>query len=376
MDKGIDVILENEEIEVEVVPDFLKGETGPQGPQGIQGIQGPKGEKGEQGIQGETGPQGPKGDTGTSISNIQQTVISSEDEGENLITITLSDGTKTTVKIKNGSKGLKGEQGIQGQKGEKGTSISNIEQTTTSDEDEGENIITINLDNGTQSTFKVKNGSKGSKGDTGEQGPKGDKPESSRSASGNPLLLGECGEYLLKRFRLNGGDKQETREGYNIINITKLLNDSDTYTTGGITMKIEKEGFLVANGTQTAPWLSFFNKDITDILEDGETYTLWAENYDVNNLYTSGFYVQIERTNASTQNVEYIYLQTKNITFTVDKTTYSSYKFQVQMSNYNITLNNLKNRFMLYKGTEAKTYEQYGAMPSTEFISKIRKKIC
>ena len=297
MEQGIDVILENEELEVEVLPDFLKGETGPQGPQGEQGIQGPKGEQGEQGPQGETGPQGPKGDTGTSISNIQQTTISNEDEGENIITITLSDGTESTVKIKNGSKGLKGEQGIQGLKGDTGTSITNIQQTTTSEEDEGENIITISLDDGTQSTFKikngskglkgdigeqgeqgpqgetglqgeqgpqgqkgetgtgissvqqtttsnedkgenivtvtltdgtqstfkVKNGSKGSKGDTGEQGPKGDKPESSKSTSGNPLLLDECGEYLLRRFRLNGGDKQETREGSNYFNINDLV---------------------------------------------------------------------------------------------------------------------------------------------------------
>lgn len=305
MEQGIDVILENEELEVEVLPDFLKGETGPQGPQGEQGIQGPKGEQGEQGIQGETGPQGPKGDTGTSISNVQQTTISNEDDGENIVTITLSDGTESTVKIKNGSKGSKGEQGVQGVKGDTGISISNIEQTTTSDEDEGENIITINLDNGTQSTFKVKNGSKGlkgdtgeqgiqgeqgeqgiqgkqgiqgpkgdtgtgissieqtttsdkdegenivtikltdgtqstfktkngskgSKGDTGEQGPKGDKPESSRSASGNPLLLGECGEYLLKRFRLNGGSKQETREGSNYFNINDLVKGMGALNT-------------------------------------------------------------------------------------------------------------------------------------------------
>ncbi len=274
MDEGIDVILENEEFEVEVVPDFLKGETGPQGPQGEQGIQGPKGEQGEQGIQGETGPQGPKGETGTSISNVQQTTISNEDEGENIITITLSDGTASTVKIKNGSKGLKGEQGIQGQKGETGISITNIQQTITSEEDEGENTITISLDDGTQSTFKVKNGSrgskgetgtgissveqtttsnedegenittitltdgtqstfkvkngsKGSKGDTGEQGPKGDKPESSKNTLGNPLLLDECGEYPLKKFRLNGGSKQETRSNnlYNPeTNVAGFLN--------------------------------------------------------------------------------------------------------------------------------------------------------
>lgn len=50
--------------------------------------------------------------------------------------------------------------------------ITSIEQTTTSNADGGSNVVTVTLTNGTKSTFTVKNGSKGS---VGEQGPKGDK---------------------------------------------------------------------------------------------------------------------------------------------------------------------------------------------------------
>ena len=59
-----------------------------------------------------------------------------------------------------------------------GAGILDITQTTTSSEDNGFNIVTICLTDGTNMEFKIKNGSKGStgeKGDQGIQGPKGDR---------------------------------------------------------------------------------------------------------------------------------------------------------------------------------------------------------
>lgn len=58
-----------------------------------------------------------------SVSSVEQTTTSSTDGGVNVVTVTLTDGTKSTVRIKNGSKGDKGDtgaQGIQGIQGEKG----------------------------------------------------------------------------------------------------------------------------------------------------------------------------------------------------------------------------------------------------------------
>jgi hypothetical protein len=49
-------------------------------------------------------------------------------------------------------------------KGDPGVSISSVTQTTTSTEDSGENVITVRMSNGSSSTFKVNNGSKGSAG--------------------------------------------------------------------------------------------------------------------------------------------------------------------------------------------------------------------
>ncbi len=71
-----------------------------------------------------------------------------------------------------------GTAGAKGDTGADGVGISTVKQTTTSTADGGNNVITVTLYDGTASTFNVKNGSKGSagaKGDTGATGAKGDK---------------------------------------------------------------------------------------------------------------------------------------------------------------------------------------------------------
>lgn len=54
-----------------------------------------------------------------------------------------------------------------GKDGTDGVGIASIKQTTTSTEDGGNNILTVTLTNGTSTTFTVKNGSKGSSGSSG-----------------------------------------------------------------------------------------------------------------------------------------------------------------------------------------------------------------
>ena len=52
--------------------------------------------------------------------------------------------------------------------GSDGVGIRSVEQTTTSTDDGGVNIITVTKTDNTSSTFSVKNGSKGDKGDPGD----------------------------------------------------------------------------------------------------------------------------------------------------------------------------------------------------------------
>lgn len=62
---------------------------------------------------------------------------------------------------------FKGEPGTPGTNG---VSVVSVEQTTTSTADGGENVVTVTLSNGTKSVFKFKNGSKGSTGNKGDKG--------------------------------------------------------------------------------------------------------------------------------------------------------------------------------------------------------------
>ena len=68
------------------------------------------------------------GGNGIGIESIEQTVTSTEDNGDNVITVTMTDGSSETFTVKNGSqgsqgeKGETGEQGIQGEQGVQGKS--------------------------------------------------------------------------------------------------------------------------------------------------------------------------------------------------------------------------------------------------------------
>lgn len=142
---------------------------------------------------------------GAGILDITQTTASSEDDGFNIITVRLTDGSSMEFKIKNGSKGstgAKGDQGIQGPKGDTGeqgpkgdTGENGADGISVTHKWSG-SILEITSASGTSSVdLKGEKGDKGEtgpqgergmqgeigpqgpKGDTGEQGPKGDTGE-------------------------------------------------------------------------------------------------------------------------------------------------------------------------------------------------------
>ena len=80
-------------------------------------ITGPQGERGPQGPAGATGAAGRDGADGTGIQSVEQTATSTEDGGANIITVTKTDGTSSTFTVKNGSKGSTGATGAAGRDG-------------------------------------------------------------------------------------------------------------------------------------------------------------------------------------------------------------------------------------------------------------------
>ena len=99
------------------------------------------------------------GNDGVGVEKVEQTTTSTEDSGENIITITLTNGERYSFSVFNGSKGKQGKDG---------TSVT-VQSVTESTEDGGENVVAFS----DGKTLKVKNGSKGSKGDKGDPGEKG-----------------------------------------------------------------------------------------------------------------------------------------------------------------------------------------------------------
>ena len=111
------------------------------------------------------------GEDGVSITSVEQTTISTADGGNNVITVTLSDGQTSTFTVKNGSKG---SQGIQGEKGDKGDTGATGPKGDKGDKgDQG--IQGIQGEQGVQGVQGVQGiqGEKGDKGDTGSKGADG-----------------------------------------------------------------------------------------------------------------------------------------------------------------------------------------------------------
>ena len=165
-----------------------------------------------------------------------------------------------------------------------------------------------------------------------------------------------------------GNHEQKTREGYNKYDYLKNLVGS----IAGLTVtKDDENGYVIVNGTPEYNYAVISTLvDITDNLEDKQTYTMWAENHYGNN--DAGIYLQVRITKISDGTVQYLTTGNVNRTFTVDKSLYT-YKANIQIGTVALsgTFNNSKNRFMIYKGTDEKEFELYGATPSPNYPSEV-----
>lgn len=136
--------------------------------------------------------------------------------GGHRVTIIGADGVAHHFDILNGEDGKDGTNGKDGADGSDGVSVTSVEQTTTSTEDGGENIITVTLSNGNKSTFKVKNGNKGSAGKDGKNGEDGISPIIETSKSGNVTTIALTDINGRKYASIvDGNDGADGENGYN-----------------------------------------------------------------------------------------------------------------------------------------------------------------
>lgn len=125
-----------------------------------------------------------------------------------------------------GRDGIDGKDGLDGRNGIDGVGIKSVVQTTKSPADDGDNVITVTLTDGTKSTFRVQNGSKGSKGDTGAKGDDGYTP-----VKGKDYFDGKDGYTPVKGVDYfdgkDGAAGPAGKDGYTPIKGTDYFTEAD-----------------------------------------------------------------------------------------------------------------------------------------------------
>lgn len=159
--------------------EILHGKEGAAGPAGQDGQNGQDGQDGQDGKPGAAGADGvgieSVTQTTTSAEDGGENIITVKLTNGKTSTFKVKNGSKGSSGNP-GADGQPGQDGADGQPGadgKDGVGIKSVQQTTTSTADGGENVITVTLTDGTTATFKVNNGSKGSTGASGANGKDG-----------------------------------------------------------------------------------------------------------------------------------------------------------------------------------------------------------
>lgn len=177
-------------------------------------------------------------------------------------------------------------------------------------------------------------------------------------ASGENIHIEDSSEARCE-IEIDGNQKQNTREGYN-----QLKNEGTTQTLNNVTITKKEDETLVVNGTATEDFIFSIKKNIE--LEDGEQYKLSGcpnggdeKKYalTINQYYENQSHFGQDYGNG----VNFIY----NGSLPINNNIY------IRLFK-GITYNNLIFKPMIVKGTEQKTYEQYGASPSIDYPSSVK----
>lgn len=158
----------------------------------------------------------------------------------------------------------------------------------------------------------------------------------------------------------DGKSEQETTTGKNLLNYTNIKPINN-----GLTNTLNDDGSITTTGSPNYNYLQIVNvMDITDLLEDGQKYTIMQKNT------TDKLYIQVEV--ISNEDVpKYIALGSNSINtaiFTVDKKSNKSYSISIQTNTIETSADlNITNYYQLLKGSydEWQPFEKYtGGQPS------------
>ena len=221
--------------------------------------------------------------------NANQNVTGTISVGKPLAQVEVSEidgGHKITVTDPNGTQELTVLDGI---------GIESVEQITESDEDNGENVFRVTLENGESKDFTVKNGSKGNKGDKGEvgaTGPQGEKGDTgAKGDKGDTGATGATGSIGATGPKGDKGDKGDTGpqgpqgetgpvgpqgpagSGASSWNdLTDRPFGETTVTGDTLTWDGNTEGLTVVDGGDMGLWCKVSNAVVTDVSQGASGY--------------------------------------------------------------------------------------------------------
>lgn len=137
-----------------------------------------------------------------------------------------------------------------GADGKDGIGIERVEQTTTSTEDGGTNVITVTMTDGTSSVFEIRNGNAGTSGPQGDPG-KDAVVDVTLTQSGQAADAGATGDALSQLSDNVSQLKEEVSQLQTKTGINYLRPTLGTTTINGVTCTNNGDGTYTLNGTST-----------------------------------------------------------------------------------------------------------------------------
>lgn len=164
---------------------------------------------------------------------------------------------------------------------------------------------------------------------------------------------------------------QKTTTGKNLFDYVSNLKTS----TDGLTSVINDDGSITTTGKPSTDYRVLINPiDITDILEDGQIYTISQSNL------SNKLYIQVSAKKADGTSTYYYLLNKLSQRINVDKSVYVSYNLIIStglLKNWGDTSSTITNKYMLCKGTDTAdtSFEPYTGgqpSPSLDFPQEIK----
>ena len=135
-------------------------------------------------------------------------------------------------------------------------------------------------------------------------------------------------------------------------NCYSLVDFSSAKTKGGLTVTANNNT-LTISGTPTADYANVFFADITDLLEDGKTYTMWQSVAFSSATASGAFFMFVGIIDSEGNTVQRVDSAVGQKTFTCNKSNGYTYRIWLQSGAIeNVGTINSTISFMLYEGTD------------------------